>query len=150
MYLKRQHAATGIRHAAAEAARGTGSTFFTLVGALVIGFGVPLLWIWVASVVAGSDRHVTSSLALFTATGIIATYWVLLLVGAWLRGRLLDDREGPAIRRQSWNRSMRDEPFRPGRGKSDPVERIFVLAAILGFIAFEVWFALFAGSPLPG
>ena len=28
---------------------GTGSTAFTLIGALVIGFGVPLFWIYIAS-----------------------------------------------------------------------------------------------------
>jgi hypothetical protein len=146
MYLKLEQTTSGLRHAAAETVRGTGATFFTLAGAVVIGFGVPLLWIWVASVAAGSDRTVTTSLALFTAIGVIGSYWVLLLVGAWLRSRLLAE-SGSGIRRQSWNRSMRDEPFRPGRGKSDPIERIFVAAAILGFIAFEVWFALFAGSP---
>jgi hypothetical protein len=146
MYMRLEQTTNGLRHAAAEAVRGTGSTLFTLAGAVVIGFGVPLFWIWVASVAAGGDRTVTTSLALFTAIGVIGTYWVLLLVAAWLRGRLLVE-SGSGIRRQSWNRSMRDEPFRPGRGKSDPIERIFVAAAILGFVAFEVWFALFAGSP---
>jgi hypothetical protein len=146
MYLKLEQTASGLKHAAAETVRGTGSTLFTLAGAAVVGFGVPLFWIWVASVAAGSDRTVTTSLAVFTAIGVIGTYWVLLLVAGWLRGRLLAG-SGSRIRRQSWNRSMRDEPFRPGRGKSDPIERIFVAAAILGFIAFEVWFALFAGSP---
>ena len=47
--------------------------------------------------------------------------------------------------RMSWNRSFRDEPYRPGEQKSDPVERLFVITAVLGFIAFEIWFLFFAG-----
>jgi hypothetical protein len=148
MYLSGSRAVEGVKHAAAGTVRGTGTTVFTLLGAVGLGFGVPLFWIWVASVAAGGSRTVTSSLALFTAIGVISTYWVLLLVGAWIRARMLArDESAPRVRRQSWNRSMRDEPFRPGHSKSDPVERIFVAAAILGFVAFEVWFAFFAGSP---
>jgi hypothetical protein len=147
MYLSLQKAHGVIKHGAAEAVKGTGSTLFTLAGAVALGFGVPLLWIFLASAIAGGDRNVTSSLVVFTATGVIGTYWVLLVVAAWARASLLDREGGRSVRRQSWNRSMRDEPFRPGRGRSDPIERIFVIAAILGFIAFEVWFALFAGSP---
>ena len=148
MYLRVPTALGGVKHAAVEVVKGGGSVAFTLCGAILIGFGVPLLWILVASAVAGSDRNVTGSLLLFTATGVIATYWAVLLGAAWVRGRLVG-RAGKSapIRRQSWNRSMRDEPFDPGRGDSDPIERIFVAAAILGFIAFEIWFALFAGSP---
>jgi hypothetical protein len=146
MYLKPHLRLTVVKRAATSTLRGTGSTLLTLAGAVVLGFGVPLLWVWVASVAAGGDRTVTTSLALFTAIGVIASYWVLLLIAAWIRGGLLADDE-PKVRRQSWNRSMRDEPFRPGHSKSDPIERIFILAAILGFVAFEIWFALFAGSP---
>ena len=148
MYLNASHAANGVKHVTASAVRGTGSTLFTLFGAVGLGFGVPLFWIWVASVAAGGSRTVTTSLALFTAIGLIGSYFLLLLVAAWVRGMLLARDESTArVRRQSWNRSMRDEPFRPGHSKSDPVERIFIAAAILGFVAFEIWFAFFAGSP---
>lgn len=50
----------------------------------------------------------------------------------------------------SWNRSFRDEPLRHGEARMDPIERLFVATAVFGIIAFEVWFAFFAGSPLPG
>ena len=148
MYLTGTRALAGAKHAAADTVRGAGTTAFTLFGAVGLGFGVPLFWIWVASVAAGESRTVTTSLALFTAIGVIGSYFVLLLVAAWLRARLLARDESTArVRRQSWNRSMRDEPFRPGHSRSDPVERIFIAAAILGFLAFEIWFAFFAGSP---
>jgi hypothetical protein len=54
------------------------------------------------------------------------------------------------VRRASWNRSFRDEPITHGKEKLDPVERTFILTAVLGFVAVEVWFIFFAGSPLAG
>jgi hypothetical protein len=49
----------------------------------------------------------------------------------------------------SWNRSFRDEQHRPGGQRSDPIERVFVITAVVGLVAFQVWFFFFAGSPLP-
>jgi hypothetical protein len=49
----------------------------------------------------------------------------------------------------SWNRSFRDEPLRGADQGTDPIERIFVVVAVLGVVAFEIWFFFFAGSPLP-
>jgi hypothetical protein len=146
MYPRLTHGLEGARRVASSTVRSTGTTAFTIIGALALGFGVPLFWVWVASVAAGSERTVTTSLALFLAIALIGSYFVLLLIAGWVRGRLIDQGE-LKMRRASWNRSMRDEPFRPGHSRSDPVERIFILAAILGFVAFEIWFAFFAGSP---
>jgi len=136
---------------AGQAARGVSSAVFTVAGVALIGIGVPLFWVWAASQLAGDDRHLTSALAVFTATGILTTYCVLLVVGGSLRARFLGEQEEVTrMRRASWNRSMRDEPLKYGEEKMDPVERIFILTAVLGFIAFEVWFLFFAGSPLAG
>jgi hypothetical protein len=137
-------------HYAIETIRGIGSTVLTVVAALMLGFGVPMFWTWTASTIAGSRPQLSASLWVFIGLGIIVTYWLLMLVGGRIRGRWGGDGKAPTTRRQSWNRSMRDEPFRPGSGKSDPVERIFVLAATLGFVAFTIWFALFGGPPCSG
>jgi multisubunit Na+/H+ antiporter MnhC subunit len=129
---------------------GTGSTAFTLVGALVIGFGVPLFWIYIASQVYGKTGAVNGPVAIFIGTGILVSYYGLLLIASWIRGRMLA-REGnrrPGAR-DPWNRSMRDTPYKPGEHRSDPVERLFIATAIVSLIAFLVWFALFAGAPFP-
>jgi hypothetical protein len=132
------------------AAKGLGSTAFGLVAAALIGFGVPLVWVWLASQLAGTERALTPSLAVFITTGILVTYWVVLLAGSRLRSRWVGKEEDRArIRRMSWNRSFRDEPYRPGEHRTDPVERLFVFTAVAGLIAFEIWFFFFAGSPLP-
>jgi hypothetical protein len=119
-----------------------------LVAALAVALGIPLAWIWIASQIAGTKRDLTPSLAILITTGILVSYWVALVVGSWLRGRMIPAEELRArARRMSWNRSFRDEPHSPGG--SDPIERIFVVVAVIGIILFEVWFFFFAGSPLP-
>ena len=129
---------------------GTGSTAVTLIGALLIGFGVPLFWIFIASQFYGKTGAVNGPVAVFIGTGILVSYYGLLLIASWIRARLLrreaQGRRGP---RDPWNRSMRDTPYRPGQQRSDPVERLFVATAIVSLIAFLIWFAFFAGAPFP-
>jgi hypothetical protein len=127
---------------------GTGSGVLTLVGAILIGFGIPLFWIWIASSLYGKPGAVTGPVAVFIGTGILVSYWGLLLLASWVRGRMLKQAQDKP-RRASWNRSMRDAQYRPGIGDSDPVERLFVVTAIVSIIGFAVWFALFAGAPVP-
>jgi hypothetical protein len=130
--------------------RGAFSSISRLLFALVVALGIPLVWVWIASQLAGTKRDLTPSLALLITTGILVSYWVALVAGSRLRGRWVSaDEQRDRVRRMSWNRSFRDEPRHAGDEESDPVERLFVIVAILGIIAFEVWFFFFAGSPLP-
>ena len=139
---------TGVLHAIRRALVGTGSTALTLVGACLIGFGVPLFWIWIASSLYGKPGAVNGPVALFIATGIVVSYYGLLLIASWVRARMIA-REAGRPQRASWNRSMRDSAWQPGSQRSDPVERLFVVTAIVSLIGFAVWFAFFAGSPFP-
>jgi hypothetical protein len=119
-----------------------------VVVAALIAIGVPLVWVWIASKLAGDERDVTPSLALFITTGILVSYWVVLAVGSWIRSHWVsEEEEQTKQRRMSWNRSFRDEPYRTD--KSDPVETVFVVTALIAIVVFEVWFFFFAGSPLP-
>jgi hypothetical protein len=135
-------------HRLRRLASGFGSLSGTAV-AIAVAAGIPLVWVWLASKLAGTERDLTPSLALFIATGIIVSYWLALLVGSWIRGRSVhpgDDRA--RVRRSSWNRSFNDGP-RPEDQQLDRIERLFVLVAVLAIIAFDVWFFFFAGDPLP-
>jgi hypothetical protein len=127
---------------------GIGSLWGTAV-AIAAAAGIPLAWIWLASQVAGTKRELTPSLAVFIATGIIVSYWLALLAGSWVRGRSMDRGEERArVRRRSWNRSFSDAP-RPEDHRIDPIERLFIVVAVLAIIAFEIWFFIYAGDPLP-
>jgi MFS family permease len=128
--------------------RGAGSAASGIAGAIIVAAGVPLAWVWIASQVAGENRELTPSIAILITAGILVSYWVVLLIGSWVRSHLVDEEVRRAqVRRMSWNRSFRDEPHSKQGG--DPVERIFVLIAVIAIIAFEIWFFFFAGSPLP-
>lgn len=141
---------TAALHAIRRVLVGTGSTALTLVGACLIGFGVPLFWIWIASTLYGKPGAVTGSVAAFIGTGILVSYWGLLLIASWLRARMGAGQEyAEQNRRAAWNRSMRDASYKPGEGRSDPIERLFVTTAIVSLIGFAVWFAFFAGAPFP-
>jgi hypothetical protein len=131
-------------------ARGALSGASGLLVALLTALGIPLVWVWIASQLAGTKRDLTPSLGLLITTGILVSYWLALVVGSHLRGRWVSDAEHRAReRRMSWNRSFRDEPRHANEDQSDPVERIFVVVGVMGIVAFEVWFFFFAGSPLP-
>jgi hypothetical protein len=117
--------------------------------ALVVATGIPLAWLWLASQLAGNRRELTPALAILITAGILVSYWLALLLGSRVRRHWVGEAEERARhRRMSWNRSFRDEPLRANQ-TSDPVERLFVAVAVLGVIAFEIWFFFFAGSPLP-
>lgn len=127
---------------------GIGSLWGMAVG-IGAAAGIPLAWIWLASKLAGDEPALTPSLAVFIATGIVVSYWLALLAGSWVRGRMVDpDEERARMTRRSWNRSFSDAP-RPGDQRIDPVERLFVVVGVLAIIAFEIWFIFFAGDPLP-
>jgi hypothetical protein len=137
-------------HRSGAVVRGAFSGLSALLLALVVALGIPVVWIWIASQLAGAKKDVTPSLALVITTGILVSYWVALVAGSRLRGRWVSaDEHRARVRRMSWNRSFRDEPLHAGDEQSDPVERIFVIVAVVGVVAFEVWFFFFAGSPLP-
>jgi len=127
----------------------TGRFVIEVIAAIVVGAGVPLLWIWIGSEIQGSrgGQGVEASTAVIMVMGILITYTVVLLVAGAVQGRTQDSRRGPT--RYPWMRSMRDEPYRPGEGKLSPVEAVFVGTAIVASIAMMIWFMAFAGSPLP-
>ena len=128
----------------------TGRLVLEIVAAVVIGAGVPLFWIWVGSLIQAERgaQNVEGSTAAILVVGILVSYIVILMIAAAIQGRSTsDDDRGPT--RYPWNRSMRDEPYRPGSSKLTPVEAVFVGTAVVASIAMLIWFFAFAGSPLP-
>ncbi|MFN8149783.1 MAG: hypothetical protein U0R24_01475 [Solirubrobacterales bacterium] len=132
---------------------GTIVTFFaTIVAAALMGFGVPLAWIWIGSQLQGDSGATTTSFSVAMAIifGIIATY-VLLLYLAGIVMALLEPREGTEVApRAPWMRGQTET--RPASGRRtiiNGVERLFVVTTIVVTIAFWLWFAFKAGSPLP-
>jgi hypothetical protein len=118
--------------------------------AILVGAGVPLLWVWIGSLIQSSRgaSNVEPTTAVVIVIGILITYVVVLVIASAIQGRGGEQEQGPPPR-YPWNRSMRDEPYRPGTGKLSPVEAVFVGTAVVASIAMLIWFFAFAGSPLP-
>lgn len=138
-----------MRRLLATLTTGTIRVIGEVVGAALVGAGVPLLWVWIGSIIQGARGATTVEVdtALAMIVGIVFTYGLVLFIAAWLQGRSDDTRPPPV--RYPWNRSMRDEPYRPGTGKLSPIEAAFVIAAVVASIAMLIWFFAYAGSPLP-
>jgi hypothetical protein len=115
--------------------------------------GAPLLAVWVGSKVQGNLNNLSMT-ALFSVIAVLAALvFLLALALTWLNAKY-DDLSGrpPAARHTSpWLRSMRDEREEDVRRKYgiSPIERMVVISAVAGVLAFEVWFFFFAGSSLP-
>ena len=135
----------------AKASTTTGRLFLEITAAILIGAGVPLLWVWIGSLIQGSrgSQGVEASTAVLMIVGILITYVVILLIAGAIQARSDGPAEERPPTRYPWNRSMRDEPYRPGTSKLSPVEAVFVGTAIVASIAMMIWFFAFAGSPLP-
>jgi hypothetical protein len=128
----------------------TGRFVIEVIAAALIGAGVPLLWIWIGSVIQTSRgaQEVEGSTAVILFVGILGTYVIVLMIASAIQARGADeDERGPT--RYPWNRSMRDEPYRPGTQKLTPVEAVFVGTAVVASVGMLIWFFAFAGSPLP-
>jgi hypothetical protein len=128
----------------------TGRFVLEIVAAALIGAGVPLLWIWIGSLIQASRgaQNVEGATAAIICVGIVASYVIILMIAGAIQARGEADEE-QAPRRYPWNRSMRDEPYRPGSEKLSPVEAVFVGTAVVASIGMLIWFFAFAGSPLP-
>jgi hypothetical protein len=115
--------------------------------------GAPLFAVWVGSKVQGNLNNLSMT-AVFSVVGVLAaTVFLLALVLTWLNAKY-DELTGrpPAARQTSpWLRSMRDEREENVRRKYgiSGVERVVVICAVAGVLAFEIWFFFFAGSSLP-
>jgi hypothetical protein len=115
-----------------------------VVGVAVLGAGIPLAWVWIASKLSHTFLKLPLLPLFVMVVGLLITYMALAAVVA----RFDKERAAMGPARMSWNRAMTDT--RQGGPVLTQWERIFVTTAILVAIAFEVWFFLFAGSSLPG
>ena len=92
--------------------------------------------------------------AVFAVVAILAiTVFALGYLLTWLNAKYDDLTGRPPARRQTspWLRTMRDERGTEIQRKYGicGVERVVVICAVAGVLAFEVWFFFFAGSSLP-
>jgi uncharacterized membrane protein YcjF (UPF0283 family) len=123
--------------------------FLMVLASLMLVGNVPI-WIWIASKTTESQQAGLGPYAL-VAVGILATVVALVLALSRLNRlyeRVVGERRTMQVR-MPWLRSMRDAPARRRGAELTVLDAILIATAILTFVAFLVWFAFFAGSPLP-
>lgn len=119
-----------------------------LVAAFSLWTAIPLSWIYIGSKLSETQFPSGGPYAI-VAVGIVAS----ILLVAWLIGRLNSlyiritgtNRLEPI--RPTWLKSMRDTA--PVRGSVTVVEAVMMASVMLAVLAFTVWYALWAGSPIP-
>jgi hypothetical protein len=115
--------------------------------------GAPLLAIWIGSKVQGNLNNL-SMIAIFSVIVVLAgAVFGLALLLTWLNVKYDDLTGRPVVARQTspWLRSMRDERGDDTQRKYGigGIERVVIICAVAGVLAFEAWFFFFAGSSLP-
>ncbi|HET6449520.1 MAG TPA: hypothetical protein VFG31_10470 [Conexibacter sp.] len=114
--------------------------------------GAPLMALWVGSRAAGpSGLSMTAvGVVVVVLTGLVIALTVLLgRINArydQLTGRAAERRVSP------WMRSMRGEreDYMRARHGISSIERVVVWSVTAAVLVFNVWFFVFAGSPLGG
>lgn len=122
----------------------------TVVASVAIGFGVPLGWVWIGSQLQSDSGASTLSwtVAMVILFGIIFTYVALLYAASWAMGYLESRNESSSTpARSPWMRGMTETRSR--QGALAGIERVFVVTTLLVTVAFWLWFAFLAGSPIP-
>ena len=117
---------------------------------VLIGFGIPLLWLLVAAQIQGAAgiSRMTKETAVAVFPGIVISYVIVMhIVGSVISRRGTAERIPPPRTQYPWLRSARDEPARTE--KPTGLEMVFIVAASAVSVAFMVWFFLWAGNPLP-
>jgi len=120
-----------------------------VLGSMTLWLAVPLAWLWAASRV---NQSLDPSFGAYVAVAIGIPATMLLLFTLLRRvdaahraltGAMDDAKPVPP----PWRRSMRDE--RNLHAPTSALDIILVATAIAAVLVMLVWFALFAGSPLP-
>jgi hypothetical protein len=120
-----------------------------IFGAFMLWVGSPVIWLWIGSQMTSSQQGRMGPYFV-VAVGILAST-IAVAFGLARLQRIYEQvtgQEATVRVRLAWLRSLRDE--RTPDARITVLDLILVTTAILGILTFVVWFALFAGSPLPG
>ena len=120
-----------------------------VLGALMLWVGSPVIWLWIGSQMTSSQQGRMGPYFV-VAIGILAST-VAVAFGLARLQRLYEEvtgQEATVRVRLAWLRSLRDD--RNPDTRVTVLDLILVTTAMVGVLAFVVWFFAFAGSPLPG
>ena len=136
--------------------RGIGVLISTIVVAALVGFGIPIGWLWVGAQVQGSfsSTSLDWSVAMLILFGMIITYAVVLYIAGFVISVLEHDPEPTkqkATARNPWMRGMTDtRAIKPrGADRTWAIETVFVSTTLIVSAVVMILFFALANSPLP-
>ena len=115
-----------------------------VVLSLFVWIGVPLAWMWAASLVAPDDKAWYLWLLVVVPLTMFAVGWVLYRVN-----RVYVRVSGEPLRPEhtGWLKSQAGD--RRSRQPRRAIDVIMACSFSLALLAFAIWFFFLAGSPLP-
>lgn len=127
--------------------QGISATFVrvaVVVLAVVVGLGVPVMWVWIGSQIQATTAPSWTAFAV-VHVGMIFT--LLLIAGVV---SFLADRSRQAHRdRPTWMRGMTEERRVDSISDVHPLELVIFGAVFIDIIVFFVWFFVFADPGTP-
>ena len=109
----------------------------------LLAAGIPLAWVWVGAQVQGGTTPSATAIAT-VVIGCMASYGLVAVLAAWLKGRSQEQAAAARHERYAWNRSMRDESHTPT--ETNFLENVLIVTTIVVGVIAVVWFFLY-GSP---
>ena len=120
------------------------TTVMVLVLGVLVGLGVPLLWIWIGS----QTQEGTAPSATAYVVVLVGIVFSLLLIGGFL-SFFADRSKLRARERADWMRGMSEERRVDSISDVHPLELIIFCAVFVDIIVFAVWFFAFADPGTP-
>jgi hypothetical protein len=123
------------------------------VSALSMWTAAPLLGLWVGSRVAAAQGRTTMLAVLVVAVTIFACGYALAraLAALGAQWEAMTGRPRNVRQHLPWLRSMRGERPHDAPGAQahlTALEIVLVIAVVLCYVAFEIWFFFFSASPI--
>lgn len=110
-----------------------------VLGVPLLGLGVPVAWVWIASQLQHGTSGIDALPALALTLGLPVTYIALTALAHRLSGRA----EDPAHRRRdAWTRSLSAE--RHTAPATTPIEGVFIATVVIVGVFSEVYLIFFA------
>jgi hypothetical protein len=122
----------------------TVTRFGVLVLGVVVGLGVPVLWIWIGSQVQESTAPSWTALAV-VHVGLIATLLLIAGIFSFFVERSRRKRRD----RSDWMRGMTEARRTDSLSDVHPLELIVIFAVFIDLAVFVVWFFAFADPGTP-
>ncbi len=121
--------------------------FWITILAVLVGIGLPVLWIWIGSQFQDGTGPSWAALTIVHA-GLVSSLIIIAALFSWFIARQ-NRRESSGSARVDWMRGMTEGRRSTSVSTTHPLELVIIVAVVVDLIAFLVWFFFFADPGTP-